>query len=279
MVPLALVTAMAKTAAEKVLNDVLKESPKHMTKLLELRGNVSTSRAEYLDAKEHFSECKKRYEGDRQKIDNYLKDLTEETVITKERKAEPVKVEQTELNPVWPFPLPDDLREIGLGDVSANEKVAGFSAMIVGSLRDKGMKTAGDVEKFCCGDAKFTDPTLAKQAMDKFLEAIGKKQGTIVLNALATVKANWKPATGKAGKVDWPFPVDGAIAGHTLSQVNEKFPKTLTTAALTKLAESGYLKISDLNTLTDAKELTGIIGPNPAKKLVEAVGKFVAEGK
>lgn len=276
---------MAKSATDKMLDEVLKDSPQHLTKLLELRKAVTESRADYLDAKEHANECKKAFEGARQKIENYLKDLTEANMFDKAEgkgkgKEAAVKTEQTELTPVWPFPLPADLREITLGDISCNEKVSGFSAMIAGSLRDKDLKTAGDVEKFCCGDGKFTDPTLAKQAMEKFLETIGKKQGSIVLNALATVKANWTtPKKGKAGKVDWPFPVDGAIAGHTLSQVNEKFPKTLTTAALTKLAESGYLKISDLNTLTDAKELSGIVGPGPAKKLVEAVGKYVAEGK
>jgi len=271
---------MAKTATDKMLDVVMKDAPQHMTKLIELRKSITEARAEFLDAKEHANECKKAFEGARQKVENYLKDLTESNMFDKTKgkgKEAAVKTEQTELNPVWPFPLTADLREIGLGDVSMNPNVKSFSAMLVGRLADKGMKTAGDVEKFCCGDGKFTDPTLAKQAMEKFLDEVGKKQGCIVLNALAAVKANWKPANGK--KKDWPFPVDGAIAGHTLGQLNEKFPKTLTTAALTKLAEADYLKISDLNTMMDAKELTGIIGPGPAKKLVEAVVKYVAEAK
>lgn len=273
---------MPKEKTDNLLDQALKDSPQHITRLIELRGSIAEARAEYLDAAEHAKECKKTYEGARQKFENYLKDLVTPNMFdgAKGGKEAKVKTEQTELQPVWPFPLPDDLRSIGLGDVSMNPNVKSFSAMIVGSLGDKGLKTAGDVEKFCCGDGKFTDPTLAKAAIEKFLNEIGKRQGAIVLNALADVKAKWKPEAGKTK--DWPFPVDAPLCDHSISQVANKYPKLVTTAAATKLAEANVTTISDLNTKLaggDSGFLIGIIGPGPAKKLIEAIVKYVEENK
>lgn len=190
--------------------------------------------------------------------------------------------EQTELKPVWPFPLPDGMRKLTLEEISKRDDVKSFSATLVGSARDKGYKTAGDVELACGGSektAKITDH--ATTAIRKLLEQLGQRQGTIILNALADVKAKWvEPAKAEAEKPEgWPFPVAAPLSDHSISQVANKFPKAITTPVAGKLVEAGVTTISYLNSkLTDNSDafLVGIIGPGPAKKLVKAIADYVA---
>lgn len=265
---------------------IMEHAKEHLTKLVDLRSDEAATRSEWLEAKEYAAECKKRFEGARQKISSYLKDITEDTMFDKAKAEKETKVkasEQTELKPVWPFPLPESMRSLTLDDVSKRDEVKGLSAMIVGSARDKGYKTAGDVEDACGGSektAKITDH--AATAIRKLLEQIGQRQGTVLLNALADVKAKWvEPSKEEAKKPEgWPFPVVDYLADHSISQVANKYPKCVTTAAAGKLVEADITTIGDLNEKLadgDSGFLVGIIGPGPAKKLIDAIAKYVAE--
>lgn len=269
---------------------IMEHAKEHLTKLVDLRCDEAATRSEWLEAKEYAAECKKRFEGARQKISSYLKDITEDTMFdkkpAKEKETKVKASEQTELKPVWPFPLPDGMRNLTLDEISKRDDVKSFSATLVGSARDKGFKVAGDVEVFCAGTdkaAKLTD--LATLGIKKLLDEVGQRQGTILLNALADVKAKWvEPAKAEAEKPEgWPFPVAAPLCDHSISQVANKFPKSITTPAAGKLVEAGVTTISDLNAkLTDNSDafLVGIIGPGPTKKLVKAIADYVvADGQ
>lgn len=271
---------------------IMEHAKEHLSKLVELRSEEASTRSEYLEAKEFAAECKKRFEGARQKISSYLKDITEDTMFDKAKvnNAKETKVkasEQTELKPVWPFPLTDSMRKMPLADIANADGVQGFSSMLIASMKDKGFSIAGDVETYCAGtdpNAKLTD--LAAEGIKRFLTQVGQRQGAIVLNAIATVKAKQPAETPQASTVEkpegWPFPVDAPLSDHSIGQVGQKYPKAITTAAAAKLVEAGVTTISDLNdklTNGDSGFLIGIIGPGPTKKLIKAIADYVKEAE
>jgi hypothetical protein len=267
--------------------EVLTDSPHHIAKLVELRRALAESAAEYMQAVQYKNDCKKQVDADQTKLNNYINDLTEEKMFDKkvEGEVKHAKTEPVELKPVWPFPLPEGMRGLTLEAIAEREEVKNFGKTLVSSLRDKGFKVAGDVEVFCGGDnknAKLTDH--ASKGIEKFLAEIGQRQGTITLNALSDVKAKWVEPAAEASKKPegWPFPVAAPFDQHTISQVTGKYPKAITTPAAAKLVEAGITRLEHLNEQLkggDSGPLLSLIGPGPAKKLIEAVCKYIADAK
>lgn len=275
---------MKAKALSNIPPEVLTDSPQHISKLIGLRHALAESSSEYLQAAQFAKECKKQVDADQTKLNNYINYLTEQKMFDKKSEEEPVKhakTEPVELKPVWPFPLPDGMRKLTIDEISKRDEVKQLSATLVGSARDKGFKVAGDVEVFCAGTDKASKLTdLATLGIKKLLDEVGQRQGTILLNALADVKAKWaEPAKTETDKPEgWPFPVAAPLCDHSIGQVGAKYPKVLTTAAAAKLVEAGVTTISDLNeklTNNDSAFLVGIIGPGPAKKLVKAIADYV----
>lgn len=65
----------------KPKQDVIDDSPKHIAKLLALRQQLTKSYLGYKMAKENAADAKKQLEHDRGEIENYLRDLDEETIF------------------------------------------------------------------------------------------------------------------------------------------------------------------------------------------------------
>ena len=57
---------MKKTTVETILEEVLKDSPQHLKKLIDLRTSLGESTSEYLQADAYKKECRKQVDADDQ---------------------------------------------------------------------------------------------------------------------------------------------------------------------------------------------------------------------